>query len=156
MSKRDQRPRAWPLFLKVHSVILEELGEELMAAKGLPLTWFDVLIQLSITPEGRMPMNTLADSIVLSKSGVTRLVDRMTEAGLVERAPCPTDRRITYASLTSEGREVLEGAAPLHAQGVKRTFTHQLTDDEERALVSAFSKILDAAAARSSSERAAG
>lgn len=129
-------------------MVIEHLGAELRAGKGLPLTWFDVLIHLSLTPEGQMPMNTLADSIVLSKSGVTRLVDRMTDAGLIERVACPTDRRIVYASLTDKGRTVLEDAAPFHFEGVERIFNRQLTKEEEKALVSAFSKILDAAAAR--------
>lgn len=136
-------------------MIIEQLGAELQAGKQLPLTWFDVLIQLSLTPEGYMPMNALADSIVLSKSGVTRLVDRMTDAGLVERIACPTDRRIVYASLTDKGRAVFEDAAPFHFEGVRRMFSRKLTKDEEKALVSAFSKILDAAAARPTKERAA-
>jgi DNA-binding MarR family transcriptional regulator len=152
--QRDNRYEAWRLFLKTHSVLIGRLGDELEAAQGLPLTWFDVLIQLNKTPEGHMRMNDLADSVLLSKSGVTRLIDRMERGGLVERATCPTDRRVVYAQLTKRGRSVLAKASPFHFDGVEAHFTSHLSPSESRALVSALRKILDAQTARSEEQAA--
>lgn len=137
-------------------MLVERLRAELMESKGLPLHWFDVLIQLSRVDEQRMSMHELAESVVLSKSGVTRLVDRMVDAGLVERMVCESDRRITYAALTEKGRATLEDALPVHMDGVRRLFERHLNNEEKQALISAFTKILDAPAARPSERRAAG
>ena len=151
----DGRDEAWPLFLRTYAVLLDRLEHELQTERDMPLTWFDVLAQLESAPEGRMKMRELADSVLLSKSGVTRLVDRMERAGLIERAPCETDRRIVYATITTEGRKRFATAAPVAVRGVERYFTAPLSGPEKRALVSALTKIQDAAAARSE-ERAAG
>lgn len=144
---REPTHRAWPLFLRTHSVLIELLRAELAEAKGLPLTWLDVLIQLSIAPERRRPMHELAESLVLSKSGVTRLVDRMAEAGLVTREPCASDRRVTYASLTENGSATLEEALPVHLDGVRRLFEQHLEPAEAEIVAGALAKILDASTA---------
>ncbi|MGH2754851.1 MAG: MarR family winged helix-turn-helix transcriptional regulator [Actinomycetota bacterium] len=151
----DRRDEAWPLFLRAYTVLLDRLEHELQTERNLPLTWFDVLAQLEGAPGGRMRMNDLAGSILLSKSGLTRLVDRMARAGLVERAACDTDRRVVYAAITDAGRRAFEKAAPVAVRGVEEHFTAPMTPAEKRALVSALQKILDAATARSE-ERAAG
>ncbi len=155
MDACDRRPEAWPLFLKTYSALIEQLGRELEAERNLPLTWFDVLIQLNKTDEGRMPMHELADSVLLSKSGVTRLVDRMTRAGLVTRESCETDRRVVYASLTPKGRTAFDKAAPVHFRGIKEHFSDHLTATERKTLQSVLKKLLDAQTAPSE-ERAAG
>lgn len=138
----DERHHAWLLFLKTHAVLVEKLDSELQAEQGLPLTWFDVLVHLIDAPEGRMRMNDLARDVLLSKSGITRLVDRMEAAGLLTRGTCRTDRRVVYAVVTSRGRAVFRRASPVAFRGVREHFSRHLTPVEERALTSAFTKIL--------------
>ncbi len=84
---------AWGAFLAAHAALEPILNRELEVACGLPLRWFDVLTQLNMTPRKRLSMTELADAVLLSKSGLTRLVDRIEEAGLVQRAAAPGDRR---------------------------------------------------------------
>src|SRR5215213_4291305 len=96
MNSCDQRHDVWPLFLKTYSVLVDRLDSELTAAAGMPLTWFDVLVHLVDAPNGRMRMQDLSTAVLLSKSGLTRLVDRMERAGLLTRGACPTDRRVVY------------------------------------------------------------
>jgi DNA-binding MarR family transcriptional regulator len=151
----DGRDEAWPLFLRTYSVLLDRLEYELQTERDMPLGWFDVLAQLEGAPEGRMRMHDLAESVLLSKSGLTRLVDRMARAGLIERAQCESDRRVVYASITPEGRKRFAASAPIAVRGVEEHFTAPLNATEKKALVSALRKILDAQAARSE-ERAAG
>ena len=151
----DGRDEAWPLFLRTYTVLLDRLEHELQTERDMPLTWFDVLAQLEGAPDGRMKMRDLADSILLSKSGVTRLVDRMERAGLIERASCETDRRVVYAAITDKGRKRFASAAPVAVRGVETYFSAPLDPSERRALMSALDKIQSAAATRSE-ERAAG
>jgi DNA-binding MarR family transcriptional regulator len=142
--KETDQLHAWRLFLQTYRRVLDQLSGELEEQRGLPLTWYDVLIQLYRSPERRLRMNDLAGSILLSKSGLTRLIDRMEKAGLVERASCPSDRRGSFAVLTSRGEEVFKGAAPIHLEGIARHFTDHLTPDEAVAMVGAFERILEA------------
>ena len=151
----DGRDEAWPLFLRTYAVLLERLEDELQSERDLPLTWFDVLAQLEGAEDGRLRMNELADSVLLSKSGVTRLVDRMERAGLIERASCESDRRVVYAAITPSGRKAFAKAAPVAVRGVDEYFTSPISGTEKKVLMNALNKILDAAAARSE-ERAAG
>jgi len=142
--KETDQLAAWRLFLQTYRRVLDRLSGELEEQRGLPLTWYDVLIQLYRSPEHRLRMNDLAGSILLSKSGLTRLIDRMEKAGLVERASCPSDRRGSFAVLTPRGEEVFKGAAPIHLEGIARHFTDHLTPDEAAAMVGAFERILEA------------
>jgi DNA-binding MarR family transcriptional regulator len=121
---------AWRSFLVAHARVLEVLADELEAECGLPLTWYDVLVQLEEAPDHRLRMQELARAVLLSKSGLTRLVDRMGTAGLVGREPCPDDRRGTFVVLTGAGIERLHSAAPTHMRGVIEHFTGQLTEEE--------------------------
>jgi DNA-binding MarR family transcriptional regulator len=133
------------MLLEAHALLTDTLGRELEEAGAPPLTWYDVLVQLAMAPEDRLPMKRLAESVVLSKSGITRLVDRMVDAGYIERAACPTDRRIVYAQLTPSGRAELKKAMPVHFAGVERHLLSHLTDPEARALRNALGKVIDAA-----------
>lgn len=137
-----ERLEAWRLFLEAHAYVIDLLEDEMRADEDLPLAWYDVLVHLSEAPEGRLRMQDLAEAVLLSKSGLTRLVDRMEEAGLVSRRACPTDRRGTYAQVTVEGRATLRRSAPAHIRGVREHFTDHLTESEVRALRSAFRKIV--------------
>jgi len=135
---------AWRLFLQAHKELTNALAAELEAERDLPLSWYDVLIQLSQEPDGRMRMQDLARRILLSKSGLTRLFDRMQETGLVQRESCPDDRRGTHAALTPAGRRTLQRAMPVHRRGIEQHFSSQLTETETAALSSAFEKMLTA------------
>ena len=128
---------AWRGFLRVHAALVRELDRELEEAHGLPLTHYEVLLHLAGAPEHRLRMTDLAGSVLLSQSGLTRLVDRMQQAGLVVREPCPSDRRVLYARLTDEGRTRFAEAGPTHLAGVRRRFLDHF-DEQELAELGAF------------------
>jgi DNA-binding MarR family transcriptional regulator len=137
------RLATWRAFLHAHRHVTEVLAEELRAETGLPLGWYDVLVQLSEAPGRQLRMQDLAEAVVLSKSGLTRLVDRMEVEGYVERAPCDDDRRGTFARLTDAGLDVLEAAVPYHADGVDRHFTGLIADDEVETVRAVLRRIAD-------------
>ena len=137
----DQQYEAWKAFLRAQSGLIRTLDRELVAGQGLPITFFDVLAQLS-GAGGRLRMSDLADAVLLSRSGVTRLVDRMARAGLVRREPCPEDRRALYATLTPEGERALADALPVHVQGIANHFARHLSDDDAKTLASAFDRMV--------------
>ncbi len=132
--------RAWRGFLEAHTHLIAALEDELRRETGLPLTWYDVLVQLS-EAGGRLRMQELARAVLLSKSGLTRLVDRLCQAGYLERQPDPEDGRGTLAVLTPEGRRVLRQAAPVHLRGIQRLFADVLTPEEREVLAGAFSRL---------------
>jgi DNA-binding MarR family transcriptional regulator len=125
---------AWSGFLRGHAQIVRALDAELEREHGLPLTSYDVLIQLSLAPDGRLRMFELADAIVLSRSGLTRLVDRLERGGLVERERGEVDLRQMYARLTDRGFEVLADATPTHVAGIKERFLERLSDEQTKQL----------------------
>ncbi|CAN5518132.1 MarR family transcriptional regulator [soil metagenome] len=137
----DERLMAWKVFLEAYRRVLDTLDDELRAERGLPLTWYDVLVQLFSAPDQRLRMNQLASSVLLSKSGLTRLIDRMEAAGLVERASSPNDRRGSFAVLTPRGEQVFREAAPVHLDGIEKHFACHLTAAEAKTLAKAFEKI---------------
>jgi DNA-binding MarR family transcriptional regulator len=141
------RMAAWRMLLEAHRGLIDRLETELQDAKGLALSWYDVLVNLS-EADRRLRMTELAERVVLSQSGLSRLVDRMAQAGLVERERCDTDRRGTWVVLTNRGRAVLEDAAPLHLQGVQEHFGANLTDEEAQVVARALAKVSKAVARR--------
>jgi DNA-binding MarR family transcriptional regulator len=102
-----------------------------------------VLINVGAAPEGRLTMSRLSADVALTTGGVTRLVDRMVEAGLVERQNCPSDRRSIHVILTTEGRSVLDRAVAAHIGGIDRHLMAHLDDDDRAALTAALTKVLD-------------
>ena len=142
----QSRFNAWHAFLVAHGALEPILNRELEAACGLPLRWFDVLTQLHMTPHKRLSMTELASAVLLSKSGLTRLVDRIEEAGLVQRAAAPGDRRSLLIVLTPSGEKTLKRAAPIHEDGIRHHFTGHIRDNEAAAVEAALARI--AAAAR--------
>lgn len=141
----DQRGLAtWRAFLEAHSTLLRVLEVELERERDLPLSWYDVLLHLSEASDRRLRMQELAGRLVITQGGVTRLVDRMEEAGLVAREPCESDRRGTYTVLTEEGHRILRAAAPAHLRGVEAHFLRHLTRDEVGTLGDALSRVLEA------------
>ena len=143
---------AWHTFLQAHAWIIERLGAELQLERGLPLSWYDVLVQLQAAPGSRLRMTELAGAVLLSKSGLTRLVDRMNAHGLVERCPDPGDRRGTFVQLTPAGLERLRAAAPVHLRGVQQHFGQQLSDVDARALAAALGKVVSGLAGSHTSQ----
>jgi len=127
---------AWRSLLEAHAAVVELLERELERERGLPLSQYEVLLKLAGAPGGRMRMRELARSVLLSKSGLSRLVDRMVVAGLVCREKSLVDRRGSFAVLTDPGRVALRDAAPVHLRGIQDHFASYL-DEAEAAVVSA-------------------
>jgi DNA-binding MarR family transcriptional regulator len=135
------RLAAWRAFLTAHRHLVDRLAAELAEDQDLPLAWYDVLVNLDEADGDRLRMADLADRILLSQSGLTRLVDRMGGAGFVSREQCPTDRRGTFVVLTPEGRAALHRAAPVHLSGVAAHFGDLLSDEEARVLRDALDRV---------------
>lgn len=133
---------AWRGFLRVHSKLTRELDAELSAVHGLPLSSYEVLLFLNDSPDGRLRMAQLADSVLLSPSGLTRLVDRLENAKFVKRESCPSDRRGFEAVITDEGRAALAEARPTHLSGVRRRFLAHFSTEEMRTLSRYFERVL--------------
>ncbi|MEO7296383.1 MAG: MarR family transcriptional regulator [Candidatus Limnocylindria bacterium] len=134
ISNHDPRLTAWRAFLLAHARVVRELERELQREERLALTDYDVLVQLAAAGEQRLRMSELADRLLLSRSGATRLIDRLVTDGLVERASCESDRRGQWAALTPAGYERLRRAAPTHLRGVAEHFLDRLSADDLDAL----------------------
>ncbi|MGH9281891.1 MAG: MarR family winged helix-turn-helix transcriptional regulator [Acidimicrobiales bacterium] len=140
----DRQLAAWRAFLRAHAQVMDRLDHELQHEQDLPLTWYEVLLHLAGAPADRLRLNELAEVVLLSRSGITRLVDRLVGAGLVERQMCPTDRRGAFAALTPVGRARLRRAAPVHLRGIQEHFAAHLDDDEVDAIRRGLDKVVDA------------
>src|SRR2546428_778881 len=143
------RLNAWHAFLTSHKALETILSRELESACGLRLAWFDVLAQLRMAPAQRLTMAHLAGAILFSKSGLTRLIDRMEEAGLVQRLARPGDRRSLHIALADAGAEKYRQALPIHLETVRRHFAAYIQDNEAMAMESALERIATAARAAS-------
>lgn len=139
----DREMRAWRLFLEVHARLMARLESELRDETGMPLTWYDVLVQLAEAPGSRLRMQDLARRVLISKSGLTRLVDRLCAAGYLTREPDPEDGRGTLAVMTTKGRDALRDASPFHLAGVQRAFVDRLSAREVEAMGSALEHIAE-------------
>jgi DNA-binding MarR family transcriptional regulator len=134
---------AWAALLRVHAALVPALDQELQAAQGLPLTWYDVLLELNAAPDRRLTMGELGGLAVISRSRVSRVVDELVRAGLVTRQANPADRRSAYAVITDAGRRRLRAAAPTYLGGIERHFTSKLTTREVQAVAGALTKVLN-------------
>lgn len=130
----DPRARAWRLFVETHGLVFGRLTDELKAEIGLPMTWYDVLLHLQEVPGQRLRMHELAEAVVISKSGLTTLVDRMEEAGLLRREPPAHDRRAIEVALTDAGRRRFEEASAIHSRGINEHFISYLNKSEGQML----------------------
>ncbi len=140
----DERIELMGLIIRTNRRLTESLGRELEQSVGIPLVFFDVLIHVGAAPEGRLTMSRLSTDVALTTGGVTRLVDRMVDAGLVLRQNCPSDRRSIHVVLTPEGRTVLERAVAAHIEGIERHLIAHLDESERVALARVLAKVLDA------------
>lgn len=126
--------QAWRCFLRAHATVVRALEADLQAEQDLPLASYDVLVQLSESPDRRLRMTELADRVLLSRSGLTRLADRLAREGLLTREPCPSDARGTLAVLTDAGLDRLRRAWPTHLRGVQQHVMSRLSPQEVEQL----------------------
>jgi DNA-binding MarR family transcriptional regulator len=142
----DQRIADMGLLIDAHARLTRVLGAQLERRTGIPLTWLDVLIRLGGAPDHHMTMTELARRVALTSGGTTRLVDRIAEAGLVERINCPSDRRSIYVSLTPLGRRKLDEALAVHLEGLQQHLVDPLDEDDRRSLRDVLRKLAVAGA----------
>jgi DNA-binding MarR family transcriptional regulator len=126
--------RAWRGLLRVHASLTKAMDAELEAEHGLPLTSYEVLMYLADAEGERMRMCDLASSIILSRSGLTRLVDRLEREGLIERVSCASDARGAFAKLTPVGQDKLQAARATHLAGIRQLYLDRLTPEEQQQL----------------------
>jgi DNA-binding MarR family transcriptional regulator len=139
---KDPRFQAWYGNVQATMRTLRRIDQDVEAATGLPLASVELLVNIAYENDGRIRMGELADTLLLSPGGATRLVARLEEAGLVERVIPPDDRRATYAVITPKGVELLESAAPALKQAVHEHWVQHLEDDELAAMRGSSLKIL--------------
>jgi DNA-binding MarR family transcriptional regulator len=153
-----QQLATWRAFLRAHSQMLRRIGRDLEDAGLPPLTWYDVLAALHEAPNGQLRQVEIAERVLLSHSGLSRLIDRMQDRGLVERRVCATDRRAFFVELTSQGREMLERMWPVYARGIADDFLPALgTDSREiRGTLETIAETCEAARAERLAARADG
>ncbi|MBJ7343091.1 MAG: MarR family transcriptional regulator [Solirubrobacteraceae bacterium] len=130
--------------LRAHAAVTKQLDAEMLSAHGISLSSYEVLLHLDGAEDGHLRMSELAELAVLSRSGLTRLVDRLAREELLIRESCPSDARGSFARLTVTGRERLAQARPTHLEGVRRVFLGHLSSAEQQALAVCWSKLLPA------------
>ncbi len=129
--------RGWRAFLDAQASVLRRLEAELLAEEGMTLAEYDVLFQLRVAGDHQLRMTELSQRVRLSRSGLTRLVNRLVKAGLVMRGHCESDRRGTFAVLTPAGRDRVRRARPVHLRGVSRHFVERLSPTQLAAVAEA-------------------
>ena len=138
---------AWRLFLRSHAIVLRRLENDLIQEHQLPLASYEVLVQLEEASDRRLRMTELADAVLLSRSGLTRLVDRMERDGLLRRERCEDDARGYHAAITDKGRTLFGHARRTHLDGVRERFLSHLSQEELRTLGMLWEKVAPGAAA---------
>lgn len=137
----DEKVQLFGLLLETNARLARSLSLELETECSLPLAWFDVLLQLRKSPDGRLKMNQIADAIVHSTGGTTRLIDRLEEAGFVERQNCPSDRRAIHVAITASGEEKLTEALHVHLEYLDEALAKRLSDTERGTLATLLTKL---------------
>ncbi len=132
---------AWRAYLRSHATILRELDAELLADQGLTTRDYEVLLILGQAPERRLPMSALAENTMLTRSGITRLIDGLVRGGLIERVACPADARVCYARLTDAGLAKLRRAGAGHVAAVQRLFLTHFDRDELEQLATLLGRL---------------
>jgi DNA-binding MarR family transcriptional regulator len=139
--RRKLAADAWGALLQTHAALVPALDKELVGRTGLPLAWYDVLLELATEPEGRLRMSDLAERVVLSRTRVSRLVDELVARGLVTRLDNPDDRRSAYAAITKAGVAEFRASAPVYLRVIEQQFAANLSDDELASLARILAKI---------------
>ena len=132
---------AWRSYLQSHATILRLLDAELVSEHGITTRDYEVLLYLAQAPDRQLPMSALAESTMLTRSGITRLVDGLVSGGFVERAACPNDARVSYAQLTDEGFAKLRNAGCTHVRSIRRLFLEHFDADETERLASLLGRL---------------
>jgi DNA-binding MarR family transcriptional regulator len=143
---RERQLEAWVRLLRAHAALTRELSADLVAGHGLTINDYEVLLHLQREPEKMLRRVDLAERVLLTASGITRLLEGLENAGLVERAACATDRRVVYAKLTEAGEQKLREASGTHLAGIHELFTSRFDEDELAALSSLLGRLPGAAA----------
>jgi DNA-binding MarR family transcriptional regulator len=145
VARTVDRVGAWAALIKVHAAVVPLLEAE-VEAKGLSLSWYDVLLVLNAAPDRRLRMSELGGQAVLSRTRVSRVVTELEKAGLVIRYLDQDDRRSSFAEITPEGRSRLRRVVPTYVRGIHRHFAAHLTDDEIETVTRALGRVLEAEA----------
>lgn len=135
--------RAWRALLLAHQRAVRAIEADLAAAETIPLTWYDVLLELQAVPDG-MRMQDLSERVVLSRTRVSRLVDELEREGLVRRRPDPGDGRATIAAITPAGTAAFRATAPVYLAKIDEHFNRHLTARERTALTSGLEHVVAA------------
>jgi DNA-binding MarR family transcriptional regulator len=132
---------AWRSYLQSHASIVRLLDAELVAEQGITTRDYEVLLYLAQAPDQRLPMSALAESTMLTRSGITRLVDGLVASGLIERVSCPSDARVSYAQLTPTGHRKLREAGCSHVRSIQRLFLEHFSEAEIQQLATLLSRL---------------
>ena len=144
MSKELSREgvEAWKGLLLAHATLVEQIDREMARHNLLPLDWYDALLALEDAPGRRLKMSDLADQVLLSKSGLTRLVDRLEAKGYIKREGCRSDRRVAYAVLTPEGLKAREESWPTYRAAIQDHFASHLTSEQLEVIGTSLQKFI--------------
>jgi DNA-binding MarR family transcriptional regulator len=132
---------AWRSYLQSHASILRVLDADLVAEQGMTTRDYEVLLYLAQAPERKLAMSALSESTMLTRSGITRLIDGLVDGGLIERVGCPNDARVSYAQLTEAGYQKLRSASSTHLAGIRRLFLEHFTAEEIDQLAALLSRL---------------
>lgn len=141
----DAHREAWIALTRTHSAVRGRLEEALTAAGLPPMAWLEVLVTLERAPEQRMKMGELAEALVITRGGLTKLIDRLIKAGLLERTFCATDRRVSYATLLPAGAELLGEMRPIAGEELQAAFSANLTASQADQLRELLDRVRDTA-----------
>jgi DNA-binding MarR family transcriptional regulator len=130
VAEANPHKEAWTALNQTHAAVTQRLQDALAAADFPPLPWYEVLATLGDAPEQRMKMGDLAEALVITRGGLTKLVDRLSRAGLLERTFCETDRRVSYATLLPAGAEMLEEMRPVVITELRVSFSQKLSAEQ--------------------------
>ena len=144
MAPEEEGLRAWAALLRTHAAVVPLIDRELQLAAGLPLAWYDALLELNSAPQRRLRMTDLGNRVVLSRTRVSRIVDELVGAGFVSRDDNPADRRSAYAVITAEGRRRLRAAAPVYRASIDRHFAARLPRADVARVRMALERVLQA------------
>lgn len=137
----ERRLETWERFLRAHATIARSLDGDLVREHGMTLSDYDVLVQLARSADGCLRPSELAERVLLTRSGITRVLARLEKDELVARRSCPDDGRVTYATITPEGREKLRSARRTHLRGIRERFSDRLDEGEVEALAAVFERL---------------
>ena len=134
MSARDPRLRGWRALLTAHAMLVRRLEEELRAEADMSIVEYSALLQLAEAPERRKRMAELADGMIVTRGGLTRLIERLEADGLVERGPCASDGRGTEATLTDTGLDRLRSASRVHLRGIDDYYFEPVSEEDQATI----------------------